>query len=68
MQGFRNLIVSSFTDIRTDEPTMLLGEIHGSDGNFVRLQSAFRALEEENNLLRKKIVTIADKQPSTHGV
>jgi len=68
MGGFRDLLVSSFTDIKVDEPIMLLGEIHGSDGNFVRLQSAFRALEEENIVLRQKIVAIADKQPSIHGI
>jgi len=36
------------TDIRTqhvEEPTFILGEIHGSEEGFLRLQSAFRTLE-----------------------
>lgn len=45
--GFRNALSSQLiSSIVIDEPIKTLGEIHGTDSNFLRLQSAFRALEK----------------------
>lgn len=50
--------------IYIEEPVAMLGEIHGSDGNFLRLQSAFRELERENQVLRERYVKLQSSQPS----
>lgn len=42
--------------LRTDEKLFVLGDINGSDEGYFRLQSAFRALEKENELLRDRYV------------
>ena len=42
--------------VQTEEIVFALGDIHGSGDGFIRLQSAFRALERENQLLKDKYV------------
>jgi hypothetical protein len=41
-----------------------LGDIHGTGDGFIRLQSAFRALEKENSLLRDKYVRWQKEVPN----
>lgn len=42
VSDMRNVIKEDVRKIYIEEPVATLGEIHGSDGNFLRLQSAFR--------------------------
>lgn len=44
ISDMRNVIKEDVRKIYIEEPVATLGEIHGSDGNFLRLQSAFREL------------------------
>lgn len=60
----RNVIKEDVRKIYIEEPVAMLGEIHGSDGNFLRLQSAFRELERENQVLRERYVKLQSSQPS----
>lgn len=60
----RNVIKEDVRKIYIEEPVALLGEIHGSDGNFLRLQSAFRELERENQVLRESYIKLQTTQPS----
>ena len=41
---------------QVEEVVHVLGDIHGSGDGFIRLQSAFRALERENQLLKDRYV------------
>jgi hypothetical protein len=52
--------------IYIEEPLKIIGEIHGTDGNFLRLQSAFRELERENQVLRERYVKWQTDQPNAH--
>lgn len=54
--------------IYIEEPIAILGEIHGTDGNYLRLQSAFRELERENQVLKERYVKWQSSQPSHHGL
>lgn len=44
----RLVLTSDMKSFHVAEPTMILGDIHGSDDRYLRLQSAFRALQKEN--------------------
>lgn len=50
--------------IYVEEPVAVLGEIHGTDGNYLRLQSAFRELERENQVLKERYIKWQTSQPS----
>ena len=63
----RTVLKEDVRKIYIEEPIALLGEIHGSDGNFLRLQSAFRELERENQVLRERYVKWQTSQPSLSG-
>lgn len=59
------------TDVRKiyiEEPIAVIGDIHGTDSNFLRLQSAFRELERENQVLRERYVKWQTDKPSLHSV
>lgn len=60
----RTVLKNDVRKIYIEEPFAQLGEIHGSDGNFLRLQSAFRELERENQLLKERYVQWQSIQPS----
>lgn len=69
--SFSDLKTVFYTDLKTiniEEPFKLIGEIHGSDGNFLRLQSAFREIERENEVLRSRYINLQKERPSTHGI
>jgi len=42
--------------LQSEEYVQVLGDIHGQGDGFIRLQSAFRALERENQLLKERYV------------
>lgn len=48
----------------------VLSSIYGGFDNnvFVRLESAFRAIEKENQLLRDKYIRWQQERPNVHGV
>lgn len=66
LSGFKNSLTSQLVVGIIDEPIKELGEIHGSDSNFLRLQSAFRALEKENEILRERYIKWQVDQPNVH--
>jgi len=66
--NYRNVLTSKLVVGVIDEPIKELGEIHGSDSNFLRLQSAFRALEKENEILRERYIKWQVDQPNVHLV
>ena len=64
--GFRSALTSELVTGIISEPIMDLGAIHGTDSNFLRLQSAFRALEKENEILRERYIKWQIDQPNIH--
>jgi hypothetical protein len=65
--GFKNALSSQWIgSLVIDEPIKILGDIHGSDSNFLRLQSAFRALEKENEVLKQRYIKWQVDQPNPH--
>lgn len=48
----------------------ILSSIYGGFDNdvFVRLESSFRAIEKENQLLREKYIKWQTDRPNVHGV
>lgn len=52
----RHVMTVNPSSIQIDEVVHSLGDIHGNGDGFIRLQSAFRALERENQLLKDKYV------------
>lgn len=60
----RTVLKEDVRKIYIEEPFALLGEIHGTDGNFLRLQSAFRELERENQVLKERYIKWQTSQPS----
>lgn len=50
--------------LRAEEPVFVLGDIYGSEEGYVRLQSAFRALDQENQLLRDRYVKWQKEVPN----
>jgi hypothetical protein len=50
--------------LRSDEPVFVLGDINGSESGYIRLQSAFRALKTENELLRGRYVKWQKEVPN----
>ncbi len=61
----RSYLVSNSALLNLEEPIKYLGDIHGTDGNFLRLQSAFRELERENEVLRARYIELQKQRPST---
>ncbi len=64
----RTVLKEDVRKIYIEEPVAVLGEIHGSDGNFLRLQSAFRELERENQVLKERYIKWQTSQPSHTAV
>ena len=65
--GFKNALSSQWIgSLVIDEPIKTLGEIHGLDSNFLRLQSAFIALEKENEVLKQRYIKWQVDQPNPH--
>ena len=56
LQEVRNVLTVDPRTLQTEEYVQVLGDIHGQGDGFVRLQSAFRALERENQLLKERYV------------
>jgi hypothetical protein len=56
LDDLRSVLQVDVRSLHFEEPTYVLGDIHGSEEGFLRLQSAFRSLEQENNLLRERYV------------
>lgn len=48
----KTVLVSNSATLNLEEPIKYLGDIHGDQEGFLRLQSAFRELERENEVLR----------------
>jgi hypothetical protein len=61
----KSVITSNVRTIQVEEPITILGDIHGDGEGYLRLQSAFRALTQENVLLRDKYVRWQKELPST---
>lgn len=68
LTDLKGIISSDIRTVQIEEPFQLLGEIHGTDGNYLRLQSAFRSLEQENTLLRNKYVKWQGELPNVHAI
>ena len=56
LEETRNALTVDPKTFQIDEIVHVLGDIHGNGDGFIRLQSAFRALERENQLLKDKYV------------
>ncbi len=56
LDEIRGSLVLDVRSLKTDEVITTLGDIRGEGEGFLRLQSAFRALERENTLLRERYV------------
>ena len=54
--------------LKTEEIVHTLGDIHGNGDGFIRLQSAFRTLKRENELLQEKYVKWQKTVPSAQIV
>ena len=67
MGDIRTVLKEDVRKIYIEEPVVFLGEIHGTDGNFLRLQSAFREVERENQVLRERYVKWQTTKPSLSG-
>ena len=63
-----SLVSKDIKDIYIGEPIQVLGDITGSDNNFLRLQSAFRALTAENELLRARYIQWKEGLPNVHAI
>ena len=46
----------------------ILGDIHGDNEGYIRLQSAFRTLERENDLLRQQYVRWQKEVPNAQAI
>lgn len=60
----RNSLTIDVRTLRAEEPLFVLGDIHGSEEGYIRLQSAFRTLEQENQLLRDRYVKWQKEVPN----
>ena len=60
----RNALVIDPKTLHVDEIVHVLGDIHGNGDGYIRLQSAFRALERENQLLKDKYVRWQKEVPN----
>jgi hypothetical protein len=66
---FNNFIGSEIRTIAyEEEPIAILGDIHGSDGNFLRLESVVREKDAEINLLREKWIALQKERPTATNV
>jgi hypothetical protein len=65
LNGLRDALTIDAKDLRVDEQIYILGDIHGDGEGFFRLQSAFRTLERENELLREQYIRWQKEVPST---
>jgi predicted RNase H-like nuclease (RuvC/YqgF family) len=54
--------------IPVEVPSMVLGEINGTEEGFFRLQSAFRTIERENEMLREKYLNLEKEVPNSHAL
>lgn len=68
LDDLRNVLKVDIRSIHIEEPLILLGDIHGSEEGFIRLQSAFRTLERENELLREKYVKWQKEIPNAYAI
>lgn len=68
LDEIRSSLTLDVRSLRTEETTYELGEIHGSGDGFIRLQSAFRALEKENSLLRERYVKWQKEVPNAQAL
>jgi len=66
---FNNFLGSEIRTIHyEEEPIYVLGEIHGIDGNFLRLESLMRERDAENRLLREKLIAIQKDRPNITNI
>ena len=56
LQEVRNVLTVDPRTLQSEEYVQVLGDIRGLGDGFIRLQSAFRALERENQLLKERYV------------
>ncbi len=56
IEELKGALTIDVRNLKVEEPIAILGDIHGTGQEFIRLQSAFRALEKENSLLRDRYV------------
>jgi len=68
IEDLRNALKIDVKTLPIDENLFILGDIHGSEEGFIRLQSAFRTLERENELLRERYVRWQKEIPSASVV
>ena len=64
LDEMRNALSVDVKSLKTEEIVHVLGEIHGKGDKFLRLQSAFRTLERENQLLKDKYVKWQKEVPN----
>jgi hypothetical protein len=64
LDEIRNSLTVDVRNLKSEESISVLGDISGSGDGFLRLQSAFRALEKENSLLRDKYVRWQKEVPN----
>ncbi len=68
MGEIKTILTTDVRNIHIEEPLKLIGEIHGTDGQFLRLQSAFREIERENQILRTKYIKWQEERPNIHAI
>jgi hypothetical protein len=62
----RTILTTDVRNIQIEEPLRIIGDIHGTDAQFLRLQSAFREIERENQILRGRYVKWQGDLPNVH--
>lgn len=67
LSSIKGILKDDVRKIYIEEPLSILGDIHGTDGNYLRLQSAFREIERENQVLREKYIKWQSNAPSVHA-
>ena len=68
LDEIRSSLTLDVRGLRTEETTYELGDIHGDGDGYIRLQSAFRALERENSLLRERYVKWQKEVPNAQAI
>jgi hypothetical protein len=64
----KTVLTTDVRNIHVEEPLKFIGEIHGTDGQFLRLQSAFREIERENEILRARYIKWQENKPNIHAI
>lgn len=68
IEELKGALTIDVRNLKVEEPFAVLGDIHGTGEGFIRLQSAFRALEKENSLLRDRYVKWQKEVPNAQAL